>query len=270
MQPDGNAVVYGPSGAVFSTGTSAPSSVFVMQSDGNAVVYAPGPSAVFSTSTGGNPGAFIVLQSDNNLVVYSSGGTALWSAATGRITPPPPPAPTTNTLGAGGTLAAGQQLDAAGYRALMQTDGNFVVYDAANRPRYQTGTGGHPGSRFVLQTDGNGVVYSPSNQALFATGTSGNPNSRMEMQGDGNLVTYNSANQATWSFATGRIGEDPAPRKYGNCAELNVDYPHGVGLPDGFDKTSGTRVTTFRVNADVYNLNAGLDGDGDHIACEKL
>lgn len=60
------------------------------------------------------------------------------------------------------------------------------------------------------------------------------------------------------------------PKRYKNCAALNKVYPHGVGKAGARDKTSGQRVTTFRVNAAVYKLNTARDRDHDGIACEKL
>ncbi|MET4136657.1 excalibur calcium-binding domain-containing protein [Pseudarthrobacter sp. PvP090] len=70
----------------------------------------------------------------------------------------------------------------------------------------------------------------------------------------------------------------PSPKSYKNCTELNKVYPHGVGKTGARDKTSGTPVTTFRVNSKVYSYNDGaqrrlgeydLDRDDDGIACEK-
>ena len=62
----------------------------------------------------------------------------------------------------------------------------------------------------------------------------------------------------------------PRPRKYVNCQALNKDYPHGVGRTAAArDKTSGVRVTNFRVNKAVYDLNTARDRDNDKIACEK-
>lgn len=59
-------------------------------------------------------------------------------------------------------------------------------------------------------------------------------------------------------------------REYANCAELNADYPHGVGRPGAKDKTStGNPVTEFTVNQAVYDANTKSDGDDDEIACEK-
>ncbi|RKR19333.1 excalibur calcium-binding domain-containing protein [Arthrobacter oryzae] len=71
----------------------------------------------------------------------------------------------------------------------------------------------------------------------------------------------------------------PAPKSYANCAALNKVYPHGVGRAGARDKTSGKRVTNFRVDNNVYYYNDGvgprhvgehdLDRDNDGIACEK-
>jgi hypothetical protein len=58
-----------------------------------------------------------------------------------------------------------------------------------------------------------------------------------------------------------------------NCTNFNERYPHGVGRKTAVDKTSGTKVTTFKKSNKIYNTavshNADLDRDGDKIACEK-
>ncbi|WP_346960702.1 excalibur calcium-binding domain-containing protein [uncultured Arthrobacter sp.] len=71
----------------------------------------------------------------------------------------------------------------------------------------------------------------------------------------------------------------PSPKSYKNCTELIKVYPHGVGRKGARDKTSGQRVTTFRVDNTLYSYNDGglprhrgeydLDRDNDGIACEK-
>jgi hypothetical protein len=60
-------------------------------------------------------------------------------------------------------------------------------------------------------------------------------------------------------------------RVFKNCAELNIDYPHGVGRSGAVDHVSGggKGVTTFTVDDAVYAANPGRDGDNDGIACEK-
>ena len=68
-------------------------------------------------------------------------------------------------------------------------------------------------------------------------------------------------------------------KHYKSCTALHQDYPHGVGKKGAKDKTSGTRVTNFKVSNTVYGMNNGprnkttgeydLDRDNDGIACEK-
>jgi hypothetical protein len=58
-----------------------------------------------------------------------------------------------------------------------------------------------------------------------------------------------------------------------NCTKFNERFPHGVGRKHAVDKTSGTKVTTFKRSNKIYNTavshNPDLDRDGDKIACEK-
>jgi hypothetical protein len=58
-----------------------------------------------------------------------------------------------------------------------------------------------------------------------------------------------------------------------NCTNFNKSFPHGVGRKGAVDKTSGTKVTTFKRSNKIYNTavshNSDLDRDGDKIACEK-
>ena len=80
-------------------------------------------------------GRFILIyQTDGNLVIYEgsvSASGARW--ATGKIGAP-------------------------GY-AWMQTDGNFVTYDSADRPTWSSQTSNRAGAWLALQDDGNLVVY---------------------------------------------------------------------------------------------------------------
>lgn len=109
--------------------------------------------------------------------------------------------------GPGTTLGPGAGLSIGGWVAVMQGDGNFVIY-ANGVAQFSTRTG-VPGSRAVMQGDGNFVVYTPSNSAVFNTGTS-SPNSQLVLQADGNLVIY-SPTRATWARTTGRIAGIAVP-----------------------------------------------------------
>lgn len=83
-----------------------------------------------------------------------------------------------NTLGAGQTLYAGEYLESGnGYYAVMQHDGNFVLYKTMH--------------------------WVPAN-ALWASNTDGKgvKPRRIVMQNDGNLVIYDTYNNATWASNT--------------------------------------------------------------------
>lgn len=80
---DSNAVVYGPSGLLWSSGTSnGQGTVLRMQTDGNLVLIGAADEPVWNSGTFDYPGARLVMQSDGNLVIYA-GATALWQSNTG-------------------------------------------------------------------------------------------------------------------------------------------------------------------------------------------
>jgi cell wall-associated NlpC family hydrolase len=109
------------------------------------------------------------------------------------------------TLKAGQTLTAGQSLNSADgrFQAVMQGDGNFVVYATGGGAIWSTGTQGNPGARLAMQTDGNLVVYSAAGKPLWFTSTQPSSNDTLVMQNDGNLVIY-SGGRALWSIQGGR------------------------------------------------------------------
>lgn len=60
-----------------------------------------------------------------------------------------------------------------GCEAIMQGDGNFVLYDCNHQPLWASGTSGANGSWLAVQDDGNLVVYGAHMEANWATGTNG-------------------------------------------------------------------------------------------------
>jgi hypothetical protein len=79
LQYDGNLVLYGPSGALWSSGTHG-EAVYdvILQFDGNLVLYGPS-GALWSSRTDGQAVDFAVLQSDGNFVIYGPGGALWWT-----------------------------------------------------------------------------------------------------------------------------------------------------------------------------------------------
>ena len=87
----------------------------------------------------------LIYQGDGNLVLYGN-GTSLWHTGTHGTSP--------------------------GY-VMLQHDGNFVLYDASQRPLWSTGgaTIGHSDAWLIVQNDGNVVIYSGGGVPLWDTGT---------------------------------------------------------------------------------------------------
>ena len=166
------------------------------------------------------------------IVVGGIGAVGLMQASTAAA------ATVSNTLSAGHALSTGQQLVSADthYRAVIQGDGNFVVYGPkgvvwAAYPRRAAG------AVLAMQGDGNLVVYA-GGHATWNAGTQPTTADRLVMQSDGNLVVYTGAGKAVWvngrhlttvaSSAGDRIIAQA--RKY-----VGYPYVYGAAGPGAFD-----------------------------------
>ncbi|SMH35561.1 D-mannose binding lectin [Rathayibacter oskolensis] len=201
MQRDGNFVVYGPGGAVWSSKTSGEGNRLVMQSDGNAVIYRANGSAAWSSRTGGSIGGILELQDNGNLIVFWGDAHISWSSRSELRF---------DTLYSPDSLYAGEQLTSAdgSWRAVMQADGNFVVYGSRG-PTWSTGTGGLP-----TQPDSWSPTFSLDERGTLSTASASfwiaSPRYfvndgpavapfRLVMQNDGNLVEYDGRGRAAWA-----------------------------------------------------------------------
>jgi hypothetical protein len=172
----------------------------IMQADGNLVAYGFNPTgqivATFASDTVGNPGSYLIVEDDGYAAVYGPDGSRLWYTHTG------PPA-------AGDTMQPGEMLDpsiesANGlYTLVYQSDGNLVLYrNGSTNALWASGTDGSSRGSAIMQIDGNFVVYDQSGNAVFAAGTNGNPGSRLVVQDDGNVVIYTTDGTALWATNT--------------------------------------------------------------------
>ena len=132
----------------------------------------------------------LIYQTDGNLVLYGH-GRALWAS---------------NTWWRG-----------AGF-AVMQGDGNLVVYDPNGTPVWASNTPGNPGCTLAVQDDGNVVIYTADHRPIWATNTlfavqpaviypgrditSQNGDYSFVYQTDGNLVLYGPGNRPLWGSNT--------------------------------------------------------------------
>lgn len=252
MKADGDFEVYDGANLIWSSGTAgvAQGGAVTLQRDGNLGIYNADKKAQWYSATSGgsatNRAFTLAMQDDGNLVLYDSqGGSALWSTLTGKIaraaanadpqvpaaplpvsvaTPEPVPAPAPYPQFPGLTVLGSQISKTAmttnqalvspngRYLAVMQTDGNAVVYDTTlNQAIWNSGTAGKAKGGFVnVQEDGNLVVYDPTLTAQWNSKTDGGAGTRraftLAMQDDGNLVIYDSqGGNPLWSTVTGTI-----------------------------------------------------------------
>lgn len=89
----------------------------------------------------------LTLQDDGNLVLYNtSTSETVWATYTNRSS----------------SLV---------HTAIMQLDGNFVLYYADNTLAWESSTAGNPGSHLEVQDDGNVVIYTPSHTPVWQSHT---------------------------------------------------------------------------------------------------
>jgi pimeloyl-ACP methyl ester carboxylesterase len=130
---------------------------------------------------------------------------------------PPPPPPSGGSGGSGppagsaGTLVAGESLQPGEsitspdgrFRLIFQGDGNLVLYDPWDVPRWASRTQHSPLGQLLMQFDGNVVIYDSWNGAIWSTGTHGNPGAYLAVQNDGDVVVFNVDGVPRWRTGTG-------------------------------------------------------------------
>ncbi|MFB6808378.1 hypothetical protein [Streptomyces sp. NPDC056387] len=97
----------------------------------------------------------------------------------------------------GEQLSAGQRLQSNSAVLVMQPDGNLVLSLVwAGRPGpvvWSSGTWGNPGAHAILQEDGNLVVYRPDGRAVWSTGTWGGGQACAVVDGHGDFQVNRAA-----------------------------------------------------------------------------
>jgi hypothetical protein len=207
MQADGNLVLYSSNGkALWNSSTDRnPGATAVMQADGNFVIYSVGGNALWNSSTDRNPGATAVMQADGNFVIYSVGGNALWNSST-DLNQYQAGSYLASTAQPSTSILPNTYLRSSNwqYRVYMMPSGNLVLYSVKyGRVLWSSNTAGNPGAYAVMQSDGNFVIYSSGGRALWNSSSAGNPGAYAVMQSDGNFVIYSSGGRALWNSSTG-------------------------------------------------------------------
>ncbi|AXI03673.1 ricin-type beta-trefoil lectin domain protein [Aquirhabdus parva] len=177
--------------SLWTTATSAKTPIRgFIQNDGNFGVADSADHALWSTAKTGYTGASVFLiQDDGNLVNYDlavkfSSGFSDPTAGTSRTGG--------HVFQRGSKLISGQSVTSGNgkFALTMQASGNLVVTRLSDGfVAFQTKTLG-AGNYAVLQNDGNFVVYSATNVPQWNSKTAGATSALLLLQDDGNLVLY--------------------------------------------------------------------------------
>ena len=101
----------------------------------------------------------------------------------------------------GEILTINEQLESANgaYRAIIQPDGNFVLYNKANQVLWQTATSGIPGSALALSDTGFLTLETApnSNVIIWSPNIGGAKGNYLMLSNNGQLMIMNSIDQTT-------------------------------------------------------------------------
>ena len=174
-----------------------------LQSDGNLVLYGANDTTIWSTGkpTEGTPPYKLVMRDNGSLVITDSTERDLWSSSSAS-TPFKMESPSF-AASAPSTLKKGEELKSLNgkYNAILQRDGNFVIYGNGRQVRWNTVTYTNKAEYFKAQDDGNLVLYGKQEKVLWSANTWGIGRSpyRLTMQNDGNLVYRDSNDLLIWT-----------------------------------------------------------------------
>ncbi len=183
LQHDGNIVIRNSQTQAihWQSGTQGPVSGLVMQSDGNLVLYNQ-QSPVWHTYSWGNQGASLSLDDNGRLQILSSGGQEIW----------------TNVREVN-YIAPGQEIWSPNRTMVLvlQTDGNLVLYSALTGAAvWHSQTYGQPVTGALMQADGNFVLYNGASP-IWHSRTWGNPGAKLVLDDQG-LKIVSALGQALW------------------------------------------------------------------------
>ncbi|MFE6868994.1 RHS repeat-associated core domain-containing protein [Kitasatospora sp. NPDC057692] len=145
-------------------------------------------------------------------------------------------------LKAGFVLKSGESVRSNSTQLAMQTDGNLVLTSLrSDSVLWSSNTQDHPGSRAVMQDDGNFVVYDPQNTVLWSTGTGVGAGSGYfaVVQDDGKFMVYAPGWQSKWGTSTWNWVDA------GNGASLNWDVEGKLA-----STTQNTQTSSYVYDAD--------------------
>jgi hypothetical protein len=201
LQYNGYLILRGPDGLdIWDSGYHGRAIEAIVQSDGNFVMYGPNnpdgtANRIWATNTAGHRNSRLRVQDDGNMVLYQ-GSTPFWA---------------TNTVGRDANLylRPGQSISSSDgwLRLTLKPEGNLVAnYGPFETVVFDSGVHGRA-IEAILQTDGNLVLYGDANsqgyaQPLWASNTAGHPGARLVLEDRvaevNGMLIVDSAGHAIW------------------------------------------------------------------------
>lgn len=103
-------------------------------------------------------------------------------------------------LASGESVIVNQTIKNGALTGVLQSDGNFVIYDGGGKAIWATGT--TSGTMLIMQKDGNLVLLS-GNTPIWSSNTAGHAGAYVTLQGDGNFVVYSAPGNKNPVWASG-------------------------------------------------------------------
>ncbi len=209
-------------------------SLQVIDTNRNRVWYSKG--SYLPWSRGVHLRNYAVLQDDGNVVVNRY--TELFMSDLNNLMYPDDA--NVVFLAPGQVIQRNTIFKAGSFTYAFQDDSNFVIYNAAGSPIWNSQTHGSNADRLVMQEDGNLVMYR-GYDAVWHTSTGGNPGAYAALQSNGNLVIFDT--KLMWA----RFGFTPTaapPRKKFKGGSTNL----GTGVQDSLNPIKFPSYTTWTWN----------------------
>ncbi|QIS12490.1 LysM peptidoglycan-binding domain-containing protein [Nocardia arthritidis] len=162
-----------------------------------------------------------------------------------------------DTLQIGDELGLGQSLQNGAYSLTLQNDGNLVLTEPGNEV-WASGTHGRDVQRAVMQDDGNFVLYKADGSAAWSTETNGKGADRLTLQSDRNVVLY-AGDKAVWSTKTAT--DKPMPESRADAAPAAQPHTYTVESGDTLESIAERELGDRARFMDIVRANGISDPD---------